>query len=253
MLKKSRLCKLLGLKWKAQREIHNRKRFTDPDEGIMIAKLIEQFEMGKLCSYYAFITYIMEELHVQVGNEFVMRFLRHHYDEIVERWCNSRESGRMEVNRKDSDRHRSDLVNYVAGKPTCAIIVIDESGTQDWPDAKSQLMLLTAGSINQQLHYKVKRNENLHTVMLGITLCCDTMLPLVVTKRVTLDADVHATGLRFNVDVVIVLWPKGYVNFATFKVEDLPIFALLKQELRKANANSDVRTQAQTISRLVAP
>ncbi|KAA6363294.1 MAG: hypothetical protein EZS28_041180, partial [Streblomastix strix] len=33
---------------------------------------------------------------------------------------------------------------------------------------------------------------------------------------------------------------------------DLVTFALQKQELRKANANSEVRTQAQTIARLVA-
>ncbi|KAA6358590.1 MAG: hypothetical protein EZS28_045883, partial [Streblomastix strix] len=37
-----------------------------------------------------------------------------------------------------------------------------------------------------------------------------------------------------------------------FQVEDLLTFALLKQELRKANAYSEARTQAQTIARLVA-
>ncbi|KAA6373964.1 MAG: hypothetical protein EZS28_030509, partial [Streblomastix strix] len=280
--KKSRLCELMGLKGKVKREEHNRRRFTDPDE---------------------------------VGRAFVGSFLRRHYEEVVERSCNPRESGRMEVNRQDCDRYHSDLVNYVAGKPTSAIIAIDESGSQDWPDAKPQLMLVSAGSTNQQLHYKVKRNGNLHTVMPGITLCGDTLPPHVVTKRVTLDADVHATGLRFNVDVVIVHGPKGYVNSAIFRawiidvlipyvdylrptmlgeneeavllmvnlkahkkqetlqvladarirpvfipphsshafqVEDLLTFALLKQELRKVNAYSEVRTQAQTIARLVA-
>ncbi|KAA6362039.1 MAG: hypothetical protein EZS28_042434, partial [Streblomastix strix] len=255
------------------------------------------------------------ELHVQVGRAFVESFLRRHYDEVVERWCNPRESGRMEVNRQDCDRYQSDLVNYVAGKQTCAIIAIDESGSQDWPDTKLQLMPVAAGSTNQQLHYMVKRNGNLHTVMPCITLCGDTMPPLVVTKRVTLEAEVHATSLRFNVDVVIVHGLKGYVNSViirawiidvlipyvdslwsamlgeneeaillidnlkthkkeetlqvladariqpvfipphsshAFLVEDLLTFVLLKQKLRKANANSDVRTYEQTISRLVA-
>ncbi|KAA6363727.1 MAG: hypothetical protein EZS28_040746, partial [Streblomastix strix] len=32
MLKKSRLCELMGLKGKVKREEHNRRRFTDPDE-----------------------------------------------------------------------------------------------------------------------------------------------------------------------------------------------------------------------------
>ncbi|KAA6363293.1 MAG: hypothetical protein EZS28_041179 [Streblomastix strix] len=158
MLKKSRLCELMGIKGKVKREEHNRRRFTDPDK----------------------------EFHAQVGRAFVESFLRRHYDEVVERWCNPRESGRMEVNRNDCDRYHSDLVNYVAGKPTCAIIAIDESGSQDWPDSKPQLMLVTAGSTNQQLHQKVKRNGNLHTDI-------------------------------FNVDVVIVYGSKGYVNFAIFR------------------------------------
>ncbi|KAA6386550.1 MAG: hypothetical protein EZS28_017924 [Streblomastix strix] len=314
MLMKSRFCELIGLKKIVKREEHNRRSFTDPDEGIMIAKLIEQFEMGKPYTYFAFITYIMEEFHAYVGRAFIESFLRRHYDEVVERWCNSRESGRMEVNRQDCDRYHSDLVNYVAGKPTCAIIAIDEYCSQDWPDTKPQLMLVIIVSTNQQLHYKVKRNGNLHTVMPGITLYGDTLPPLVVTKRVTLDADVHATGLRFNVNAVIVRKPMGQVNSAIFRawiidvlipyvdslrptmlgeneeavllmdnlkahkkeetlqiladdrirpviipphsrhgfqVEDLLTFALLKQELRKVNANSDVRTQAHTISRLV--
>ncbi|KAA6402029.1 MAG: hypothetical protein EZS28_002441 [Streblomastix strix] len=146
----------------------------------------------------------------------------------------------MEVNRLDCDKYHSDLVNYVAGKQTCAITAIEKSDSQDWPDAKPKLMLVTAGSTNQQLHYKVKRNGNLHTVMPGITLCCDTLPPLVVTKRVILDADLHSTGHRaWIIDVLI-----PYVDSLR------P--TMLGENEEAANANSDVRTQAQTISRLVA-
>ncbi|KAA6360282.1 MAG: hypothetical protein EZS28_044192 [Streblomastix strix] len=95
----------------------------------------------------------MEEFHAYIGRAFVESFLRHNYDEAGERWCSPQDSGRMEINRQDCDRYHSDLVNYVAGKPTCAIIAIDDSGSQDWPDAKPQLMLVTAESTNQQLHY----------------------------------------------------------------------------------------------------
>ncbi|KAA6401342.1 MAG: hypothetical protein EZS28_003132 [Streblomastix strix] len=123
----------------------------------------------------------------------------------------------MEVNRQNCDRYHSGLVNYVIGKPTCAVFAINESGSQDWPDAKLSLMQVTAGTTNQQLHYKVKRNSNLHTVMSAIASYGDTMPSLVVTKRVILDADVHATGLKFNVDVIIEHRPKGYVNSAIFR------------------------------------
>ncbi|KAA6388123.1 MAG: hypothetical protein EZS28_016352, partial [Streblomastix strix] len=45
-----------------------------------------------------------------------------------------------------------------------------------------------------------------------IMLCGDTLPPLLVTKRLTLDADVLATRLRQNEDVIIVHGPKGYVK-----------------------------------------
>ncbi|KAA6388122.1 MAG: hypothetical protein EZS28_016351 [Streblomastix strix] len=63
-----------------------------------------------------------------------------------------------------------------------------------------------------QLTYKVKRDGQLFTAMPCITLCGDTLPPLLVTKHLTLDADVLATGLRQNEDVIIVHGPKGYVN-----------------------------------------
>ncbi|KAA6360570.1 MAG: hypothetical protein EZS28_043902 [Streblomastix strix] len=93
----------------------------------------------------------------------------------------------MEINRQECDRYHSDLVNYVADKPKCAIIATDESGSKDWLNAKPQLMLVTVGSTDQQLHYKVKNNSNLHTVMPDINLCGDMMPPFVVTKRIKLD------------------------------------------------------------------
>ncbi|KAA6360571.1 MAG: hypothetical protein EZS28_043903 [Streblomastix strix] len=85
MLKKSRLCELMGLKWKVKQEEYNRRRFTDPDDGKMIAKLNNQFEIGNTYTYSALITYIMEEFHVYVGRAFVESFLRRYYDEVVEK------------------------------------------------------------------------------------------------------------------------------------------------------------------------
>lgn len=57
----------------------------------------------------------------------------------------------------------------------------------------------------------------MHTEMQGITLCDVTMPPHVVTKRVTLDAEVHTTNVRFNEDLVIVHGPKVYVNKPIFR------------------------------------
>ncbi|KAA6392995.1 MAG: hypothetical protein EZS28_011477 [Streblomastix strix] len=45
-----------------------------------------------------------------------------------------------------------------------------------------------------------------------ITLCGDTLPLLLITKRLTLDADILTTGLRQNEDVIIVHGPKENVN-----------------------------------------
>ncbi|KAA6400421.1 MAG: hypothetical protein EZS28_004049 [Streblomastix strix] len=97
MLKKSRLCELMGQKWKVKRDEHNRRRFTDPEEGIMIAILYEQFYLSKPYAHSSFIAFIMEEFHVQISKTFVESFLRRHYDDVIEKLCNPREQGRKEV------------------------------------------------------------------------------------------------------------------------------------------------------------
>ncbi|KAA6393758.1 MAG: hypothetical protein EZS28_010716 [Streblomastix strix] len=118
----------------------------------------------------------------------------------------------MEVKHGDVNRYRAEVEQYIGGKPTCCIIAIDESGGQDWPDAKPYMMLVPANITAAQFYYKVKRNGHLHTVISAITLCGDTLPPLIVIKRLSLDYEVHSTGLSEGEDIVIVHGPKGYVN-----------------------------------------
>ncbi|KAA6360281.1 MAG: hypothetical protein EZS28_044191, partial [Streblomastix strix] len=60
----------------------------------------------------------------------------------------------------------------------------------------------------------------------------DTLPQLIVTKRVTLDADVHATGLWFNVNVVIVHRPKGFVNSIFYRARIIDVLISYVDSLR---------------------
>ncbi|KAA6384419.1 MAG: hypothetical protein EZS28_020054 [Streblomastix strix] len=211
-IKKSRINEIIHKRNKIQRDIPNRRKFDDPQEAVMLEEIIERFNNGTPFTHSSFILYVYNEYHAVVGCSFVDSFLRRHDDIVDQRWCKPREYGRMEVKREDVDRYKAEVNQYVVGKPTCCILAIDESGCQDWPDVKPQMMLVPVNITAAQLNYKVKRNGHLHTVMPAITLCGDTLPPLVVTKRLTLDYEVHATGLREGEDVVIVHGPKGYVN-----------------------------------------
>ncbi|KAA6398110.1 MAG: hypothetical protein EZS28_006363 [Streblomastix strix] len=183
-------------------------------------------------------TFQVEEI---IGRSFVDSFIRRHDDLVDQKWCHSGEHGRIEVKRED-----------------------------DWPDAKPQLKLVPAKITAGQLKYKVKRNEHLHTVISAITLFGDTLPPLVVIKRLTLDYEVHSTGLCEGEDVVIVHGPKKYVNGRLQaqeeaillmdnlsahktgeeleKLRDVNVWPIV---LRKANNISAANTQAEIIQRVV--
>ncbi|KAA6377772.1 MAG: hypothetical protein EZS28_026701 [Streblomastix strix] len=82
----------------------------------------------------------------------------------------------------------------------------------NWLDARPQLMLEPSDATQGQLRYKVKRNGHLYTVMPAISLCGDTLPPLLVTKRLSLNIQVHATGLREKKELIKVHGRKGCIN-----------------------------------------
>ncbi|KAA6370608.1 MAG: hypothetical protein EZS28_033864, partial [Streblomastix strix] len=100
----------------------------------------------------------------------------------------------MKVKREDVDRYKADVNQHIVGKPTCCIQAIDESGCNDWPEAKPQKMLVSENITVAQLNYEVKRNGHLYIVMRAITLC------------------VHATDISDGEDVGMVPDPKGQVK-----------------------------------------
>ncbi|KAA6393902.1 MAG: hypothetical protein EZS28_010572 [Streblomastix strix] len=216
-IKKSRISEIVVSNEATERNIPNKRRFSDNDEIVMILEITDRFQSGKPFTYQSFINYINEEFHAVVGRKFVDSFLDRHNDEVTSHWCIPREGGRMEVSRDETTRYRAVLDQYVVGKLTCANIVIDECGCQNWPEARPQLILVPSDATQGQLRYKVKRNGHLYTVMPAISLCGDTLPPLLVTKRLALDIDIHATGLRENEDVIIVHGPKCYINTLIFR------------------------------------
>ncbi|KAA6379248.1 MAG: hypothetical protein EZS28_025225 [Streblomastix strix] len=180
-----------------------------------------------------------EEFHTVVGRKFVDSFLDRHNDEVTSRWCIPREGGRMEVSRDETTRYRAKLDQYVVSKPTYTIIVIDECWFQNWSDAKPQLILAPSNATQGQQRYKVKHNCHLYTIMPAILLCGDILPPLLVIKRLTLDIEVYATGLRENEDVIIVHGPKGQINTLIFHAQVIDVLLPYVDSLRPNKLGTD--------------
>ncbi|KAA6392078.1 MAG: hypothetical protein EZS28_012396 [Streblomastix strix] len=88
-------------------------------------------------------------------------------------------------------------------QPTWAVHALDECGAQDWPDAEPQLMLVPSAAVPSQCYYKVKRDGRLNTIVPCIGLSGWRCIPLLITKRKTIDVNVFVDGLMDGREVAI--------------------------------------------------
>ncbi|KAA6400788.1 MAG: hypothetical protein EZS28_003677 [Streblomastix strix] len=129
-MKKSKLNEIMLKSRKHERDIPNRRRFTDMDEMVIHAQIVENFTSGKPLTYSSFIEFVLNEYVCIIGRAFVNSFLKHYDNQVAQKWCRPREHDRMEVSRDDVQRYSYDLEVHVVGKPTCAILDVDQSGCQ---------------------------------------------------------------------------------------------------------------------------
>lgn len=156
--------------------------------------------------------YVFEETLEVVTRHWVRSFLGRYSDEVTEKCFKPREEARMNVTMEDVNNYRGELDTKIVGVPNWAVWALDECGEQDWPDAKPMLMLVPSRATEAQCFYKVKKNGVLHSVLPCINLSGERIIPLIVIKRKTLDAEVIAHSLRININIAIIYAKKGYVN-----------------------------------------
>ncbi|KAA6400463.1 MAG: hypothetical protein EZS28_004002, partial [Streblomastix strix] len=225
------LQKLVSKAGKPSRETPSRQRFDEQDERVFIAELIERFNQGS------------------------PSILSHLWNEVTEKYCKSREETRMNVIMEDVNNYRGELDTKIVRLPNWAVWALDECGAQDWPDAKPMLMLVPSSATEAQCFYIVKRNGALHSVLLCINLSGERIIPLIVTMRKTLNAEVAVHGLRINIDIVIMYVKKKYVigELMNRFLREIyvPSINNTKAE-RNANSSLEDQSQAAVIARLLS-
>ncbi|KAA6386622.1 MAG: hypothetical protein EZS28_017850, partial [Streblomastix strix] len=189
------LQKLVSKAGKPSRETPSRQRFDEQGERIFIAEIIERFYYAKPFNTESFMEYVFEETLEVIIRHCKRSFLSRYSDEATEKYCKIRKEVRMSVIMEDVNSYRGELHTKIVGDPNCAVQALDECGAQDWPDAKPMLMLVPSRVTEAQCFYKVRRNGSLHSVLPCINLSGERIIPLIMTKRKTLDAEVVAHGL----------------------------------------------------------
>ncbi|KAA6362359.1 MAG: hypothetical protein EZS28_042114, partial [Streblomastix strix] len=194
----------------------NRRLFDDLTEAQMIADIEDAFRESKPFEPCTFIDHVRVHYHKDVSRGWEQSFRDRHYREIKLGTARPRESSRFAATHEDTDRYERELAQYVVGTDINFIFHIDESGDQPWVDAHNKCILCPVGISEDQCVYKVNRSQKNYTVMPCINIAGDTIPPLIIVNRLTLDPDIYDYGLRPGVDCFITTSKKGYMNKLIF-------------------------------------
>lgn len=200
----------------SDRSIPPARRFSDEQEATMVQHLIKQFDDLQPLTVEDFRDYIATAFHEDVSRMFVESFLQRHHDEIQLSTCKPQELKRIALTKELAEAYVEELRRVCVGVPACLVYNLDESGCQEWVDAKPKLALVPTNTPGEKLVYAVKRDGKLVSVMPCISLSGLAPCPLVVVRRKTLDKDLYTKGLKKGIDAFILPSESGYVTTSIF-------------------------------------
>jgi hypothetical protein len=145
------------------------------------------------------------------------------------------EAKRYTVEQEYVDSYVDDLLEFVQNMPCCLLFNADESGIDEYVDAKRKHVLAPANVPPAQLAYSVKRKPNHITLLPLISYGQGNFCPFLVTRRKTTDADVYSHGMRHNIDLHVAHSETGYMTGDLFLQWAHEIFFPALERVRAEN------------------
>jgi hypothetical protein len=123
----------------------------------------------------------------------------------------------MNVTKEIARRHMADLERHVQNVPAEPIFNFDEVGSQDWGDRKPRAVIVPHQSRRVRVKSSVPRAEKRISCIATISMAGNTLMPLLVIHRKTIDAAVWEEGWRDGQDFLVRSNDTSYVTRDIFK------------------------------------
>jgi hypothetical protein len=235
LLKKSRFSTLLRKPddWEPAPTTHF--KFEPQKEMEFVTEVQRRYSQGSPFTPSTFIRWIHETTGVGVTDGFVSSFLDRHTAQIQKGIASPMDAKRYTVQQEYVDAYVHELLELAQNTPTCLLFNADESGIDDFVDAKRKHVLAPTSVPPTQLTYSVQRKANHITLLPLINFSDGSFCQFLVTRRRTTDDDVFTHGLRKNVDLRIEYSENGYMTISLFLLWAREVFFPALQKVREVN------------------
>jgi hypothetical protein len=210
-------------------------KFSSEKEQEFVDEICKRYSDGSPFTPTLFCDWVMETEHVYVTRGYVTSFITRRSSQIQSGVASPLEVKRWTISKDCVDSYSEDLENIVSNTPACLLFNADESGVDEYVDSSPQVVLAPASIAAHQLAFPVQRKSNHSTIMPCISAAGDSLTPLLVLRRKTLDHDIFSHGLRKDEDMCICHSEKGYITKALFLFWLERIFIPAVQRLRISN------------------
>jgi hypothetical protein len=209
------------------------------DEDQVIEQIRTAFDGGSPLSPKQLREHVRETFAKRATRGWVWHFVRRHSEDLEHAKAYPQESGRMTVTKEIARTHVANLVNYVQDTPTELVFNIDEVGSQEWADRKPRRVIVPHQERRQRIQYSVPRSQKRISCIAGISMAGDTLMPLLVIHRKTIDEDVWLEGWRDGQDFLLRSNDTSYVTRDIFKEYLTSVFLKYVATVRESMNLSD--------------
>jgi hypothetical protein len=232
---KSRFATLLKKEddWEPARTEHF--KFPPQKETEFVAEVKTRYSSGSPFTPSTFVRWVREITGIVVTEGYVTSFLERQFGEIQKGLASPLEAKRYTVEQEYVDAYVHELFDLVQNMPCCLLFNADESGIDDFVDAKKKHVLAPASVPASQLAYSVARKANHVTLLPLINFGQGGFCPYLITRRRTTDADVYSHGLRKDVELRLEYSEKGYMTIPLFLLWAREIFFPAVAKVRAEN------------------
>ena len=208
-------------------------KLTEEMEEELLLYIQLRAEARKPCTNQDIRNFILEQFSIDIVPSWINNFIKRHNTKLAHSTAFPQEKGRFSLPRQLALKHISNLKKYVDGLPTELVFNLDEVGHQPWADKKFKKVIVPMYMKDNRIEYSIDRSEKRVSMIITISMAGDSLMPLIVTHRKTLDEEVKRSGMRIGEDFMLEYQESAFVTKEIFSKYISSVFIPYVQKVRE--------------------
>ena len=234
----AKICKCdyskLAKRIKSPRRPHGRPKKLNYDQEDELLTLIDLYaSQNRPVSIKFLRQYIFEQFNIDISPSWHRRFIERNSTRIRMDVATPQEDKRLNLPIEYAEKHIQNLIDYLKDIPTELIFNVDEVGHQQWADRKKKKVVVSQTLPKNEVYYSIKRNEKRVSIVAAISMAGDTLVPMIISHRKTIDKELVESGLREGEDYILKYQKSSFIDKEIFSEYVQKILFTYIDEIRK--------------------